>query len=989
MADEVLYKSSKLERGFDSFEALTIQTAQKLIKWRDDITQYPKLIASSPELRNMIKRCDELLNVIPGDWSNNVKYNDNQRLIVAINVGKFHSAATEYMKKVMQNHKENFVGHEKTVVANNFDPLMRILHDMPRVQLNGAETALETIYGDGGLTFGSEHMYRLFSEGYKIYPDMTFTGTGIRGANQMRELEKRGLKTPTFEQNINEIVTRLDQWYAEQRKKFPVQKEVEGAKPAPKTPEEKLLESYEIFKATIPQGKETLSASEIVSCTSALARFESDMYGFVGMLHHKNYKDRSIEDQLSLVINDAKDKNVTVETCGLESIFTAKGDGKTLKEKMEKVYEDGRAIYPEMTIRRTGPAAEKQKQYIEKLKSKELKAALNVKNPESKEAKKEEVPEPEEVYEEEPSSNPEKDLQETIDVACENISTWLSRANRTSRALNSSDSYYVQQNMNMARDVLDLRRELNKVKKDDEIKATREKLVKAIIRFDEQIRDTVDRDFSDLSDHKEQYEKIMKKEGKVVLHDKVDAVDKYSDGDIFSYSGLYFSHTGNGKKQSLDYLCIKLQTLMGEKPLQKIQNELVVMNVDLSKASDKFIDEVNSFREDNAKEAQTLADKLDRPYENYPSNFTKSEQESIDKMTYKQPADYKTQIASSKPNPFKLLEIRNSMRGAERYFERHRFDEQMKLQRNVPYTDKIDEMKREFNTKLLENSVEEIARLAGELEKTVSVFQNNSASFKSLRASMQEFVNNKDSLKQDRRSFKNLLNNIMEFGKEYAEAHSKLPATRGMMDKRLRIVSRINEVSEMFNRQIDPYSLEGQRRRLAEKLINAQLQKSDPHAPERFNNEAMALRIDNVLNESKAFKRYYNEQILAIAIEGKSVEDIKGRLAEAKDVLQSSLEMKGEDLYAEFIPYMSKEPQKTVNNVSVEKNMSVEDYMQAKLKENKENEIDDMFKQYHLGKKIEQMQYENEVEEINNPSPLDTSIEQGSPDDPDDGIEAE
>ena len=126
--------------------------------------------------------------------------------------------------------------------------------------------------------------------------------------------------------------------------------------------------------------------------------------------------------------------------------------------------------------------------------------------------------------------------------------------------------------------------------------------------------------------------------------------------------------------------------------------------------------------------------------------------------------------------------------------------------------------------------LEEIQRLAKDLDKTIGVFQRNTKPFKDLCSALKSIKEQKgfDSKPISRDAFRQAFENVKANCRQYAIDHSNTanyPELRGNMPQRLKIMSRILNVLDMADKGIDPHSKQGREIMLKEKYLNAQYMK--------------------------------------------------------------------------------------------------------------------------------------------------------------------
>ena len=164
--------------------------------------------------------------------------------------------------------------------------------------------------------------------------------------------------------------------------------------------------------------------------------------------------------------------------------------------------------------------------------------------------------------------------------------------------------------------------------------------------------------------------------------------------------------------------------------------------------------------------------------------------------------------------------------------------------------------------------LEEIQRLAKDLDKTIGVFQRNTKPFKDLCDALKSIKEqNGFSDKQlSKEAFSKAFEKVKACCAQYARDHSdpaKYPELKGNMPKRLKIMSRILNVLDMADKGIDPHSKQGREIMLKEKYLNAQymndLASSNPALKKRaqenllkFNQVGEKLNNFNKLDEKLA-----------------------------------------------------------------------------------------------------------------------------------------
>lgn len=355
-------------------------------------------------------------------------------------------------------------------------------------------------------------------------------------------------------------------------------------------------------------------------------------------------------------------------------------------------------------------------------------------------------------------------------------------------------------------------------------------------------------------------------------------------------------------------------------------SKLVNSIIDLDKAEkdkkEQFVNRIKSRRVNAAKLCQTLSDRLDKPYKKYNGNITKAETELIEKNTYSTPDGYQTHVYFDytrlryMEDYFKLRdeivaksrEVYNNIHTQEFAAMEKPADELEKYAEEVL----VPELKNNIRT----NAITEIERLGKELAATKSVFQNNSNEFNALSNAIEAFVNNKEACKNSELSLQKLMKGIVDAGQSYRDSHAGRAKLTGTMEKRLRIITRLTEITTMERIGIDPYSMEGQRRRLAEKLVSARFVKeNNPGEPSRFVSGDIKKQIDDMLI-NPGFKKFFNKIMMNgidKSAKPESEADMAVQIEASKNNLQKALSINGQKLLREAESYIQIEAEVEVD----------------------------------------------------------------------------
>ena len=198
--------------------------------------------------------------------------------------------------------------------------------------------------------------------------------------------------------------------------------------------------------------------------------------------------------------------------------------------------------------------------------------------------------------------------------------------------------------------------------------------------------------------------------------------------------------------------------------------------------------------------------------------------------------------------------------------------------------------------------LEEIQRLAKDLDKTIGVFQRNTKPFKDLCDALKSIKEqNGFSDKQlPKEAFSKAFENVKSCCAQYARDHSdpaRYPELKGNMPQRLKIMSRILNVLDMADKGIDPHSKQGREIMLKEKYLNAQ-------------------NMKDLASSNPALKKRAQENLLTFNQVGDKLNDFKkldGKLAKASSAEMFDMLRKHGDVFLQEMDAPEKTQQGPVN----------------------------------------------------------------------------